>query len=325
MTNRLSAFRPPWWLRNPHLQTIAASHLWPRPKIAYERERLELDDGDFVDLDWGRDFAHRPTVLILHGLEGSSQSPYALRLVEALQEARINSVVMNFRGRSGEPNRLNRAYTAGDTGDLKQVVAHLRSRLAPTKPELFAVGYSLGGNLLLKYLGESQTRDIQAAVAVSVPYRLDDAAERMEQGFSRLYQQVLLRQLRATTQRRAARFPQPVGAEELARLKTFRAFDDRVTAPLHGYSGVEEYYATASSRQYLKSIATPTLLLHALDDPFMFAQTVPTVEELSPLVQLECSEHGGHVGFVSHKKNQRFWLQGRILQWLDEQGPGESG
>lgn len=325
-----STFTPPWWLKNPHLQTMVASHLSPCPTINYRRERVELDDGDFVDLDWGATFPGRDTVLILHGLEGSSQSSYARRLVHALGEARLNAVVMNFRGCSGELNRLNRAYTAGDTGDLKQVWEHVTSVM--DSPSLHTIGYSLGGNLLLKFLAEisidrpiipsapPEKNALKSAVAVSVPYQLGDASARMEQGLSRLYQAVLLRHLHRSAKLRSLKHPPVLTHNELKALNTFARFDDKITAPLHDYSGVEEYYTTASSRQYLRSINPPTLLLHAEDDPFMFPETLPREEELSPNVTLKCSTHGGHVGFICRHWKQPFWLQTEILAWLEKHG-----
>ena len=187
-----SRFKPAWWLPGPHLQT-----LWPNllrhPRIAVRRERLELPDGDFLDLDWSTG-SSGPLVVILHGLEGSSRSPYAAGLLNALQRRGWRGVVMHARGCSGEPNRLPRGYHAGDTADLDYCVRELRRR-EPHTP-LAVVGYSLGGSVLLNWLAETSVpRDIAAAVAVSVPFRLEDTAERLQRGFSRLYQRALLRSL----------------------------------------------------------------------------------------------------------------------------------
>lgn len=315
-TVRDSDFQPAWWLPGPHLQT-----LWPAlcrrlPPVGVRRERLELADGDFVDLDWSLNPAG-PVVVILHGLEGSSASGYARGLLAAAVRRGWRAVVLHFRGCSGQPNRLARSYNAGDTVDLAAVVEELRRR-EPATP-LAAVGYSLGGNVLLKWLGETACCPLAAAAAVSVPLVLDLAAQRLQRGFSRLYQRHLLRNLKAAYRRKFRhRTDLPLPLAGLAGLRDFYAFDDRVTAPLHGYAGVHDYYARASCRQYLKNIRTPTLILHALDDPFMRPAVVPAAAELSPWVILELSRHGGHVGFVAGGLpwRPRYWLEERIPAFL---------
>jgi len=309
-----SDFRPLWWLRNPHLQT-----LWPvfcrrRPELELRSERLELPDGDFLDLAWADN--EGPTVLVLHGLEGSLRSHYAAALMASLASAGYQAVFMHFRGCSGEPNRLDRAYHSGDTGDLATVVEHVRER---TGRVLFAaVGYSLGGNVLLKWMGEQGgAAPLSAAVAVSVPFRLDDAANRMRQGFSRLYERHLVGRLRAGYRRKFARRASPLDVSP-QQLDSFWAFDDRVTAPLHGFADAADYYRRSSSRPFLRSIRIPTLILHARDDPFMYPATVPGPDELSESVTLELSRHGGHVGFVGGTWRPVYWLERRILQYLGE-------
>lgn len=291
---------------------------------ALQRERLALPDGDFLDLDCtvssSAILAGTPLVLLLHGLEGSSESGYARGLLRVLQQRGWVGMVMHFRGCSGEPNRLRRSYNAGDSGDLAYVVNTLRARW-PDSP-LAAVGYSLGGNVLLKWLAEQGSDCVlQAAAAVSVPFRLADAARRMQKGLSRLYQWHLLRSLRASYRAKFLRRDDaPVALGELSQLRDFFQFDDRITAPLHGYDGVEDYYRHASSRQYLHRIETPTLMVHARNDPFMFADTAPEVTELSQHITLELSPDGGHVGFVSGPWPWRpqYWLEQRIPDFLNE-------
>jgi len=312
----VSAFRPAWWLPSPHLQT-----LWPvlvkrRPLISLRRQRLELPDGDFLDLDWTPGDTG-PIVVILHGLEGSSDSHYAGRLLESVHNYGWRGVVMHFRGCSGEPNRLPRTYHSGETGDVQLFVRHLRH--AEPDTAIAVVGYSLGGNVLLKWLGETGEESLIAcAVAVSVPFDLDDCARRLERGLSRLYQWWLLRSLRASTQRKSANKSAPIDLTSLDKVRTFREFDDRVTAPLHGFTGVDDYYTRSSSRQYLAGIRVPTLVLHARDDPFMTPSALPAPDELSSAVTLELMEKGGHVGFVSgpHPWGARYWLEERIPQFL---------
>ena len=315
-------FRPAWWLPGPHAQT-----LWPvlfrrRPRLALRRERLELPDGDFLDLDWTVG-DQGPIVLILHGLEGSSDSHYARGLLAAIVRHGWRGVVMHFRGCGGQPNRLARRYCAADTADMAYVADWLQRR-EPAAP-LAAVGYSLGGNALLKWLGTAgPDLPLRAAVAVSIPFLLDDTARRLQQGFSRLYQLHLLRALkrgyRAKFRRRS---DGPVTLAELATIRDFYGFDDRITAPLHGYAGVDDYYARASCRPDLRQVRIPTLILHALDDPFMWPETAPAASELSPSVRLELSTGGGHVGFVAGPWPWRadYWLERRIPAFLEERWP----
>ncbi len=319
---RRSAFHPPWWLANAHVQTLWAT-LFRRsgPHPAWRPERLELEDGDFLDLHWSGS-GDGPLVLVLHGLEGSAHSPYVRGLVAAVVARGWRAVVLHFRGCSGEPNRLPRSYHSGETGDLQRVVTLLRER-EPATP-LAAVGYSLGGNVLLKWLGEQGAgAGVAAAAAVSVPLLLDEAARRMQRGFSRLYQSVLLASLRRSLAAKMRRMEMAaVDPALLGELTDFWRFDDAVTAPLHGFRDVHDYYARSSSRQFLHAIRVPTLVLHALDDPFMTPAVVPGEEELSPAVTLELSDHGGHVGFVTADGpwRPRYWSEERIVthfaEWL---------
>jgi hypothetical protein len=311
-----SDFRPAWWLPNAHLQTLWPTLFRPGLKAALRRERLELPDGDFLDLDWTAGDTG-PVVVVLHGLEGSSRSPYAQGMLSALQERGWRAVLMHFRGCSGEPNRLVRWYHSGETSDLAFVIEWLRQR-EPEAP-LAAVGYSLGGNVLLKWLGErGEQAPLAAAVAVSVPFDLKKCAIRLEKSFSCLYQWKLLRSLQRNIRRKFSLLPCPVALADLHRVKTFREFDDLVTAPLHGFASADDYYARSSSRQYLEGIRIPTLILHALDDPFMTPDAVPGSSELSPSVTLELSERGGHVGFVEGNWpwTPNHWLERRIPRYL---------
>jgi predicted alpha/beta-fold hydrolase len=314
-----SAFRPAWWLPGPHLQTLYPSLLRRRHHLDLTRERVELPDGDFVDLDWTRGDG-RALVVILHGLEGSLESPYTGGILTALREAGYRAVLVYFRGCSGEPNRLARRYHSGDTADLRHVLVHIAAR--GERQPLAVVGYSLGGNVLLKALGEGVGMEsVSAAVAVSVPFDLTRAAHRLEQGFSRIYQRYLLNRLRRSYRAKLPLPALPVTDEQLDDLDTFRKFDDAVTAPLHGFLDVDDYYGRASSRQYLRSITTPTLILHAEDDPFIPADAIPTEAELGPDVTLELSQHGGHVGFVAGAVpfRARYWLETRICAYMKEQ------
>jgi predicted alpha/beta-fold hydrolase len=312
-----SDFRAPWWLRSAHLQTIFGPVFRRPPAIGLRRERIELADGDFLDLDWTPG-TRGPVVVVLHGLEGSSDSPYARGMLEAVHARGWRGVVMHFRGCSGVPNRLPRSYHSGDTSDLAETIQRLRDR--QDAPALAVVGYSLGGNVLLKWLGEQGPgAPVAAAVAVSVPYTLSLAADRLAKGLSRIYQRRLIADLCAKLQRKFSHSDSPIDLELAGSSRDFWEFDDRVTAPLHGFDGVHDYYTRASSRQYLSGIRVPTLMLHAADDPFMTPGVLPPGGELAPGVRLEVSATGGHVGFVHGKLpwRPRYWLEERIPAFLE--------
>lgn len=314
----IAPFTPAWWCRNPHLQTILPNRLRPSPAIRLRRERVELPDGDFVDIDW-TPRATGPIVLLLHGLQGSSRSRYARGLARAFDRAGWRGAVIHFRGCSGEPNRLPRGYHSGETGDSAYLARLLKER-EPATP-LAAVGVSLGGNVLLKWLGESGTASpLAAAVAVSVPFLLDRAADRLETGFARLYQWELLYSLRRALDMKRRAVPLPIAAD-LGRFKRMREFDDHVTAPLHGFRDSAHYYAECSSRKFLAGIRVPTLLIQARDDPFMSADVIPRAHELPACVTLEVHPHGGHVGFVggAWPWRPRYYLEERVPDFIGAQ------
>jgi hypothetical protein len=310
-----STFRPLWWLTSPHLQTLWAVFFRRRPALDLQHERVELADGDFIDLAWYPRPAS-PRVLVIHGLEGSLESHYAQTLLLALHQAGFEGVFMHLRGCSGEHNRLASSYHSGRTADIVEVLAHLRH--TQRMPDA-AVGFSLGGNLILKYLGETaQQAGLQAAVAVSVPFQLQECARKLERGFSQLYGRYLVGKLKTSYQRKFRHMPSPLTVQ-LDTVKTLFDFDDQITAPLNGFAGAEDYYSRSSSRQFLTQIQTPTLIIHSQDDPFMYASTAPTEAMLSDSVTLELTTHGGHVGFVGGRWRAEYWLETRIVEWLQSQ------
>ncbi len=312
----MHGFRPAWWLPGPHWQTVFAALCRRRIQVPLVRERLELPDGDFIDLDW-TEGPSDSIVVLLHGLEGSARSPYATGLLRAFGARGWRAVLMYFRGCSGCLNRLPRAYHSGETGDLTYLLGMLRGRYPEAR--ITAVGFSLGGNVLLKYLGERGTEaGLRAAVAVAVPFVLSDAADRLERGFSRVYQWWLLRSLRAKVREKHRGGLGTIGSERLDHLRTFWAFDDAVTAPLHGFTGADDYYTRSSSRQFLGGIAVPTLILHSADDPFMTPLAIPQPAELSATTRLELSERGGHGAFVAgpFPGLHHYWLERRIPEFL---------
>jgi uncharacterized protein len=315
-----AAGAPPYlaasWLPGSHAQTI-----WPLllkgtlPR--YRRERWETPDQDFIDLDWvagtGGE-ADAPCVVLFHGLEGSSRSHYARRLMHAVERRGWHGVVVHFRGCSGEPNRLARAYHSGDSQEIDWVLRRLRARAFPA---LFAAGVSLGGNALLKWLAE-QGREafavVDAAAAVSAPLDLAAANAALSSGFNLVYARHFLRTLIPAAEAKERRFPGRFDLRRAQTARTLRDFDDAVTAPLHGFLGADDYYAKSSAGPLLGVVQLPTLLLHALNDPFLPAAALPRAERLPEAVTLEIHRHGGHVGFVHGALPGLIdWLPQRLL------------
>lgn len=311
-----SQFHPAWWLRGDHAQTLWPTFFRRRPKIAVEWQRLELDDGDFLDLAWSGPSRGR-SVLLLHGLQGGIDSHYAKGIMQVLNRRGFRTCLMHFRNCGRELNRLPISYHSGKTDDPQHVLDHVRQE---TGENFFAaVGISLGGNVLLKWLGErGASSPLQRAVAISVPFRLNDAARRLERGWSRLYRRHLIASLKAAYREKFRHIPSPFNID-LAPITTFRQFDDRVTAPLHGFDGVDDYYTRCSSRQFIPRIRVPTLILHARHDPFMFCDTPPSADELPDAVTLEMPDAGGHVGFIegSVPGLARYYADRRVRDWID--------
>ena len=309
-------YRAPRWLPGGHLQTIYAALAAPRPQVAWRRERWDTPDGDFIDLDWTEgvhDTAPAPLVVLFHGLEGSSRSHYAAALMATAHAAGLDGVVVHFRGCSGEANRLPRAYHSGDSAEIDWVLRRLRAGRAP----LFACGVSLGGNALLKWLGEQATEAaaiIDAAAAVSAPLDLTVAGDALGRGFNRVYTHNFLRTMKRTAARKLTRFPGLADARRIAAARSLREYDDAFTAPLHGFRDVDDYWTRAASKPWLRTIAVPTLVLNALNDPFLPASALPTSAEVAPKVTLEQPPAGGHVGFVGGGfPGHLDWMPQRVL------------
>ena len=317
----MDSYRAPRWLPGGHLQTLHAALLIPRPEVAYRRERWSTPDGDFIDLDWSEgDGAaqSRPLVVMFHGLEGSSRSHYALALMAALRARGLRGVVVHFRGCSGEPNRLSRAYHSGDAQEIDWILRRLRSGNAGDP--LYAVGVSLGGNALLKWLGESGEAAvgvIDAAAAVSAPLDLMAAGDALGTGFSLVYARNFLRTLKAKSLAKLDRFPGLFNADAVRAAGTLREFDDLVTAPLHGFRDTDDYWTRASSKPGLTSIRVRALVINAKNDPFLPAAALPRPEEVSSAVTLEQPDEGGHVGFVGGAfPGDLNWLPTRVLEFF---------
>lgn len=313
-----SRFRPAWWLRGDHAQTVWPALFRRGPQVSTRREHLELDDGDFLDLIWSGP-AEGPVVLLLHGLQGGLQSHYVRGFMRELGQHGMRCCLMLFRNCGDEPNRLPISYHSGKTDDPQRVLEHIDKHCG--QPPFGAVGVSLGGNVLLKWLGEQGADSpLQRAVAISVPFRLEAAARRLESGWSRLYQYHLIRSMLTAYRRKFAHMPSPLQIDDLRRLDTFRLFDDQVTAALHGFAGVDDYYTRCSSRQFIPRIRVPTLILHARHDPFMFPDVAPEADELPDTVTLEIPDAGGHVGFIEGRLPglASYYADRRVGEWMTQ-------
>ena len=318
-------FQPSFLLKNRHVQTIYASLFRKLPPLDFAVEAFWLSDGDFIEAYWHKIIEHTnstPIVILFHGLAGSYKSPYIQGAVAALSNSGFSTVVMHFRGCSGKDNLKARSYHSGDTGDAKEFIKALHARYP--EAELFAVGYSLGANMLLKLLAEEKENSLlTAAVAVSTPMLLDVSASQMNRGLSHFYQRLLLKDLNAALEKKYAKhdMQKRIGLEkkDIKKLKNFRLFDEAYTAKINGFDSAQDYYEKSSSKQYLINIQTPTLIIHAKDDPFMTPEVIPKKEEVSRKVELEILENGGHVGFISGTLfKPRYWLDTRIVSYLQQ-------
>jgi predicted alpha/beta-fold hydrolase len=312
-----SRFQSPRFLRNGHAQTILPVLLSRRINVELERDRLELDDGDFLDLDWARNGQDRLAILT-HGLEGCSTQPYIRGLAVALGAAQWDVLAWNFRGCSGEPNRLLRAYHSGETSDLTSVIARA---VALGYRRIALVGFSLGGNMVLKYLGEAPPDPaVKAGVAISAPVDLAACARKLDHLWvNRLYLQRFLFSLAAKIEAKAILFPDRIDANGVRKVRSFQEFDDRYTGPMHGFRDAEDYWKQASARQFLSRISVPTLLLQPRNDPFLAPEAFPWDEaEANENLFLEAPESGGHVGFLDLQHGLQPWSEGRVVEFLTE-------
>ena len=311
-------FEPSWWLPGGHAQT-----LWPvltrRVPLDVRSERLELPDGDFVQLDWVGNSG--PIVIVLPGLQGDLGSGYVRGLLRACQRRGWRGVLLNYRGRV-EPNRFPQSYHCGMTCDLH----YLAHRLAAQEPQtpIGVAGYSVGANICLKWLGEqgrsAETLPVVAAAAVSVPFNLGSVARKIERGFSRIYQWYLLCSLRRDVVRKQEAMGGDLGVSrrELRRLNTFYRFDDRISGPWNGFDGADDYYAQTRSDVLLKHVTVPTLIVNANNDPLVPARLFPHPRDLSSKVTMEVTAGGGHLGFVSGRWpwSPQFWLETRLPEFF---------
>ncbi len=324
--SELCGFVPAWWCRGHHLQTVWRRLFGETPRLPLKRERWETPDDDFLDLDFlepsssNNKLNQSPTVLLLHGLEGSSRAEYILGMFRSACRMGWRGVALNFRSCSGEVNRQKRFYHSGETSDLDWVVRRLHQR-RPESP-LFIVGFSLGGNVLLKWLGENGKAcppAVQAAVAVSVPFDLEVAAHRVDRGVSQIYGRIFLKTLKEKALLKERKYPGLIDPDAVRRITSFAEFDDKVTAPIHQFKSGLDYWSKNSSQKFLSEIRIRTLLIHAEDDPFLPGDCLPRERILrSKWLEADILPCGGHVGFVqgSWPWKAVYWAESRAVNFL---------
>lgn len=315
-----SSYRAPFCLRNGHLQTILASSVRKADAGLYVRERIDTSDGDFLDLDWSRTGSRRVAVLS-HGLEGSSHRPYVVGMARMLNRSGWDVVAWNYRSCSGEMNRTLRMYHNGSTDDLDLVVRHALA--AGAYDALGLVGFSLGANLSLLYLGQSgETLDrrIRCAAVFSAPCDLAASSRALAAWQNRLYMVQFLRSLHEKVLQKMEAMPGRISDEGYDRIRTFKEFDDRYTAPLHGFRDAGDYYAQCSCGRVLHRITVPALVVNAADDPFLAGGCYPVAAAAqSRQVHLETPASGGHVGFMEIAGDGAYWSERRAAEFLGQQ------
>ena len=305
-------YTPPLLFRNPHVNTIYTAVLKKTTFVAYQRERIETADRDFLDLDFS--LVNSDTVvLVIHGLEGSSESSYVRRFTQSLNEENYDVCAMNLRSCSGELNILFSAYHSGKTDDVQAVIYYLHHIKKYSK--IHIIGFSLGGNLCLKYMGEQQYSFIHSAVAVSVPCDLRGSSIQMSQAKNKIYATGIMNSLKNKLKQKIDLYPNKgFGIKDIQKVRSFHDFDNLYTAPFHGFKDADDYYQKNSSRHFIKSIKTPTLLINALDDPFLSESCYPYKEaKENSFLTFEYPKYGGHVGFYAHAKT---WIEKRVIHFL---------
>lgn len=317
IVERSTYTKRPFFLLNGHLETIVPSIFGKVEHVAYERERMELNDGDFLDLDWLKSGNSR-LMIISHGLEGGADRYYVKRTARHFSERGWDVLAWNCRSCSGEMNRKPRFYHHGDTLDLAAVIDHSLTENKYSRVVLF--GYSMGGSMSLKYLGENRDRplEIAGAITYSVPVNLKDSALQIEKKQNRIYEKRFLKKLKDKIELKSKMHPEVVSARGIDEIKDFNTFHERYTVPLHGFSSIEDFYLTATCDQFLEQIQVPVLIANAYNDPMLGEKCYP-FEQAARLenVFLDVPRLGGHVGFTL-KKQAHSWMEQRAESFLDE-------
>ncbi len=312
-----SSYTPPFLCKNPHVQSILPVFCRPVRRIAYTRERLDTPDGDFLDIDWSP-IGSEKLVLAIHGLEGCSHSRYMHGILHAFNRRGWDGVAMNLRGCSGEVNRLVRFYHAGSIDDVAHVLGHiLRTRAYRT---IALVGFSMGGNLILKYLGEQAAAlspQIRVAAVVSTPCDLASSASKLARPENFIYMNRFVYAFRRKIRAKKKVMPGQIDDHDFHKIRTFKQYDDRYTAPLNGFKNAEDYWAKTSSKPLLSHIRIPTLMISAQDDPMLDRESFPVEEaRRNPHLFLELPKHGGHSGFIQFARNGEYWHEARITEFV---------
>ena len=312
-----STYKPPFYLKNGYVTTVY-SGLFRSINLIQERERITLNDGDFLDLDWS--FSKEKSnklIILLHGLEGHGQRPYVTGAAKLFNENGIDAVCVNFRGCSGEDNRFYYSYHSGATGDLIEVIQHAISN--KNYSEIYLKGISLGANIILKYLGESNSvpKEVKAGIAVSVPCNLSGAAKELHAFKNKLYHDRFLKPLVKRLQQKQERFPDAIKIEAITSIKTLYDFDNIYTSKAHGFKDAEDYYKKCSSLQFLDNIEVPTLIINALNDSFLSPECYPVKNAKNNTnVFLEMPNYGGHSGFID--RNNVYYNERRAFEFVQK-------
>ena len=321
-----SRYKPPLLFGCGQIQTFYPSLFRKVDFVKYTRERIEIPDGDFLDLDWSysdsarRDDLTRKLVVISHGLGGNAQRPYVMGMVKALNNCKYDVVAWNFRACGGEINRLLKFTHNGSTDDLESVVNHARQ--TGKYDSISLIGFSMGGNLTLNYLGIKRNEPllfVKNAVVISAPCDLAGSAERLSVFSNRLYLRRFLKQLHEIVKGKVEQFPGKISDRDYHMVKNFKDFDDRYTAPMHGFKNAEDYWEKCSSIHVLQAVSVPTLIINAANDPFLSASCYPVDQaESNSNLYLEIPRSGGHVGFIEFNHDNLYWSEKRAIEFLGE-------
>ncbi|MFT4699153.1 MAG: putative alpha/beta-fold hydrolase [Flavobacteriaceae bacterium] len=313
-----STYNPPWIFKNRHISTIYSAKFRPIPKLIQQRERVHLSDGDFLDIDWS--FSETPTnkvAILLHGLEGNAQRTYIKSSGKLLIENQWDVAAVNYRGCSGELNESFQTYNAGKTDDLEAVINFILEK--NTYDEIVLLGFSLGGNLLLKYLGERDIlpKQVKKGISISSPLSLKGSLIALQKPENWVYRTSFLLDMRKKYKTKMAKFPDKMNKETLKKIKSLLDFDNLYTAPAHGFKDADDYYANNSCLQFLPNIKVPVYLLNAKNDSFLSSDCYPTgLAKNSKTLFLETPKYGGHVGY--HLNNSIYYSEKRTLEFLND-------
>jgi len=315
----ISDYHAPLGFRNGHRQSIFPTIFRKVHGVDYRRERIDTPDNDFLDLDWMAEKSDR-LVIVSHGLEGNTTRTYIKGMVKAVTAAGFAALAWNFRGCGGSINRQPRLYHSGSYQDLAAVIEHIFRNY--NYREINLVGFSMGGNISLIYSGRKGNAidpRIKKCVVFSVPCDLKASSKAIGKPENRIYMKRFLRLLHAKIKAKKPDFPDLFSDQDYATIKNFYDFDNRYTAPLHGFTDADDYWRQCSSKQFIKGIRIPTLLVSALDDPFLARECFPFAEaSANPQVTLETPQHGGHVGFVTFNRKNLYWSEARAVAFLQE-------